>query len=126
MDYITSNELIDFVGKDIIPAEDIERYIHTASRHIDTLTFGRIKKYGFDKLTDFQKDIIKESTALLAKFEYENEDLLNSTLSSYSINGVSMSFGNGWNVKIQNGVAVSTDIYNLLSQTGLTTLSLCI
>lgn len=126
MDYITLNELTDFVGRDVIPAEDAMRYIHSSSRHIDTLTFGRIRKIGFDRLTDFQKGIVKEATALLAKFEYENDDLLNSTLNSYSINGVSMTFGEGWNVKIQNGVAVSTDIYNLLSQSGLTVLNFCI
>ena len=126
MDYITLNELTDFVGRDVIPAEDAERFIHSSSRHIDSLTFGRIRKIGWEKLSEFQRDVIKETTALLAKFEYENDDLLNSTMTNYSINGVSMSFGENWNVKIQNGVAVSTDIFNLLHQTGLTTLNLYI
>ena len=126
MDYITLNELTDIVGRDIVPAEDAKRFIRSASRHIDTLTFNRIRKIGFDNLTEFQKYIIKESTALLTKFEYENDDLLNSALTNYSINGVSMTFGDGWNVKVQNGVAISTDIFNLLSQSGLTTLNLCI
>lgn len=126
MDYITLNELTEFIGRDVIPAEDAMRYIHSASRHIDTLTFGRIRKIGFDNLSEFQRDIIKEATALLTQFEYENSDMLNSVLQNYSINGVSMTFGEGWNIKVQNGVAVSTDIYNLLSQSGLTTLNLCI
>lgn len=126
MDYITLNELTEHIGRDVIPAEDAMRFIHTASRHIDTLTFGRIRKIGWEKLSEFQRDIIKESTALLARFEYENDDLINSIINSYSINGVSMTFGEGWNVKIKNGVAVSTDIFNLLSQTGLTTLNLYI
>ena len=126
MEYITLTELTEYIGRDSIPAEDCMRFIHSASRHIDSLTYGRIRKLGFDKLSEFQKDIIKESTALMAKFEYENDDLLSSTLSSYSINGVSVSFREGWNIKVQNGVAVSTDIFNLLSQTGLTTLNLCI
>ena len=126
MDYITLNELTEFIGRDVIPAEDAMRYIHSASRHIDTLTFGRIRKIGVDNLSEFQRDIIKEATALLTQFEYENSDMLNSVLQNYSINGVSMTFGEGWNIKVQNGVAVSTDIYNLLSQSGLTTLNLCI
>lgn len=126
MDYITLNELTEFIGRDVIPAEDAMRHIHSASRHIDTLTFGRIRKIGFDNLSEFQRDIIKEATALLTQFEYENSDMLNSVLQNYSINGVSMTFGEGWNIKVQNGVAVSTDIYNLLSQSGLTTLNLCI
>lgn len=126
MDYITLNELTEFIGRDVIPAEDAMRYIHSASRHIDTLTFGRIRKIGFDNLSEFQRDIIKEATALLTQFEYENSDMLNSILQNYSINGVSMTFGEGWNIKVKNGVAVNTDIYNLLSQSGLTTLNLCI
>lgn len=126
MKYITLNELTEFIGRDVIPAEDAMRYIHSASRHIDTLTFGRIRKIGFDNLSEFQKDVIKEATALLTKFEYENDDMLNSALTNYSINGVSMTFGEGWNIKIQNGVVVSTDIFNLLSQSGLTTLNFCI
>ena len=63
---------------------------------------------------------------MLTQFEYENSDMLNSILQNYSINGVSMTFGEGWNIKVKNGVAVNTDIYNLLSQSGLTTLNLCI
>ena len=56
----------------------------------------------------------------LADFEYENEDLIKTVLSSYSINGVAMNFSSGWNVEIQNGVAISKDDYCLLRQTGLT------
>lgn len=126
MDYIDLNEMIEQIGRDVVPAEYAMKFIHSASRHIDTLTFGRIRKYGFDNLSEFQRDIIKECTAQLAKFEYENDDMITSFLSSYSINGVSMTFGNNWNIKVQNGVCVSTDIFNLLSQTGLTTLNLCI
>lgn len=126
MDYITLDELNEFIGRDTIPSEDSMRYIHSASRHIDTLTFGRIRKIGFNNLSEFQRDIIKETTALLSQFEYENSDLINSVINSYSINGVSMTFGDGWNVKVQNGVAISTDIFNLLAQTGLTVLNLCI
>ena len=55
----------------------------------------------------------------------ENEDILNSVLSGYSINGVSMDFNSkGWNITVQNGVAIKTEDYELLSQTGLTTLNI--
>ena len=122
--YLTYDEYID-MGGNTLPSDNAEDYLKQASRHIDTLTFNRILKYGFDKLTDFQKEIIKEVTFKLSNFEYENEDLLNSILSGYSINGVSMNFNNeSWNITTQNGVAIKTDDYELLSQTGLTTLSL--
>lgn len=93
--------------------------LRQASRHIDSLTFNRIVAAGFENLTDFQKEIIKETVCRQAAFESENADLISSVLSSYSINGVSMGFGDSWNVIIQDGVAMLKDVYALLRQTGL-------
>lgn len=106
-----------------IPDDSIEKSLKKASRHIDTLTFNRIQGIGFDNLTEFQKEIIKEVACELANFEYENEDVITSVLNSYSINGVSMAFGDSWNVKVLKGVAIPTELYETLSQTGLCTLS---
>ncbi len=106
-----------------IPDDSIEKSLKKASRHIDTLTFNRIQGIGFNNLTEFQKEIIKEVTCELASFEYENEDVITSVLNSYSINGVSMSFGDSWNIKVLKGVAIPTELYETLSQTGLCTLS---
>ncbi len=93
--------------------------LRTASRHIDSLTFNRIVAMGFDSLTAFQQDIIKEVCCLQAQFETENADVISSVLSSYSINGVSMQFGESWNIFTEHGVAMRKDVYALLSQTGL-------
>ena len=106
-----------------IPDDSIEKSLKKASRHIDTLTFNRIQGIVFYNLTEFQKEIIKEVTCELANFEYENEDVITSVLSSYSINGVSMAFGDSWNVKVFKGVAIPTELYETLSQTGLCTLA---
>ena len=99
--------------------DNAEKYLLSASRHIDILTFNRIIARGFDNLTEFQQDIIKTVCFDMTNFEYENEDLLNSVFQSYSINGVSMQFGNNMNVSVIGGVAVKNDTYNLLMQTGL-------
>ncbi len=104
----------------ILPENEIEKSLKEASMHIDTLTYNRIVGKGFENLTKFQQDIIKEVVCKLADFEYENADLLKSPLNSYSINGVSASFSASWNIEIQNGVAIPKDYYSLLSQTGLT------
>jgi hypothetical protein len=112
------------MGGNILPAETAEKILRKASRHIDSLTFNRIRAIGFDKLTTNQQEIIKEVCFNLAEFEYENEELLNTVLSSYSINGVSMAFGaQNWNIITQSGVAIKRDDYDLLSQTGLCCLS---
>lgn len=103
-----------------IPTDSIEKALKNASRHIDTLTYNRIVGKGFFNLTQFQQDIVKEVCCQMADFETENEEVLNSILQSYSVNGVAMSFGgNSWNVKVQNGVAIKADLYELLQQTGL-------
>lgn len=90
-----------------------------ASRHIDSLTYNRIIAAGFEKLTQFQQELIKEVCCRQAQFEVENDDAISSVLSSYSINGVSMAFGSSWNVFTEHGVAMRRDVYSLLQQTGL-------
>ena len=90
-----------------------------ASRHIDSLTYNRIVGQGFSNLTPFQQDLIREVVCQQADFETENADEINTVLQSYSINGVSMQFGNSWNVFTDKGVAMKRDVYAMLCQTGL-------
>ncbi len=106
-------------GGSLIGEEELTRQLNKASRQIDTLTFCRIREIGFERLTAFQQDQIQYVTCLLADFIYENRDELESMLSSYGINGVSMTFSNGVNVTKVQGVMVRTDIYAELEKTGL-------
>ena len=104
---------------------DAEKALQKASRHIDTLTYNRIVSIGFDNLTDFQQGIIKECACLMADWETENTDYINSMLSSYSLNGASMSFtGQSASATVLSGVAVSREIYSHLQKCGLCTRSL--
>lgn len=103
----------------IIPTEELEKRLKQASRHIDALTYNRIVGQGFSALTIFQQEVIREIVCLQAEFEYENEDEINTILSSYSINGVSAQFGSSWNVFQEKGIAMKRDVYALLAQTGL-------
>ena len=101
-------------------SENFNRILKTASQHIDTLTFNRIVGMGFDNLTPFQQSVIREVCCQMADFMIENKDLIDTTLSSYSINGVSMSFGDNWNVVTTQGIALSRSTFELLKQSGLT------
>lgn len=107
-------------GGSAIPPEDLGKRLRQASRHIDSLTFNRIVCKGFSNLSEFQQEIIREVVCRQAEFEDENSDILDNILSSYSINGVSANFGDGWNVKVEKGIAIQRDTYELLNQTGLT------
>ena len=109
----------DTYGGSLIGEEELTRQLNKASRQIDTLTFCRIREIGFERLTAFHQDQIQYVTCLLADFIYENRDELESMLSSYGINGVSMTFSNGVNVTKVQGVMIRTDIYAELEKTGL-------
>ena len=118
--YATAEYYAETYDGTLIPAAELEKALRRASRHIDTLTFNRIIGYGgISALTEFQQEIIREVCCMQADFEYENADELSMILSSYSINGVSASFGSSWNVHVENGVAMQRDLYSQLQQTGL-------
>ena len=101
-----------------IPAEQLEDKLKRACRDIDSLTFNRIVKAGFENLTEFQQGLIKEAVKLHADFCYENAELLDSPLAAYAINGVSMSFDTSKIVTV-SGTTTSSEVYSLLMQTGL-------
>lgn len=101
-------------------SENLNRILKTASQHIDTLTFNRIVGMGFDNLTPFQQSVVREVCCQMADFMIENKDLIETTVSSYSINGVSMAFGDNWNVVTSQGIALSRSTFELLKQSGLT------
>lgn len=103
----------------MISADELDKSLKQASRHIDALTYNRIVGRGISSLTVFQQDIIRECCCEMADFEYENADYIESVLKQYGINGVSMSFEASWNLKIQNGIAIKTSTYQKLCQTGL-------
>lgn len=103
----------------LIPEERLSRALLLASRHVDTLTYNRISGCGFDRLSEFQQEIIREVICIQADFEYENEDLIGTALTGYSLNGASVQLGQSWNVFMGMGVAMQKDAYALLSQTGL-------
>ena len=116
--YVTAREYVELGYQSISPS-DRNAYLLEASRNIDTLTFNRIVAKGFDKLTQFQQDLIKEVCCKQAEFLYDNKDAIASILDSYSINGVSMHFGSGFNVVIESGLPIQSTVYSLLKQTGL-------
>lgn len=121
--YVTYDEYKEMKGTTLNEGT-AEKYLDLASYDIDNLTFNRIKKIGFENLTDFQKLTIKTAVVLQADFRLENEDWLNSALSQYSINGVSVNYGDRKSVRVVNDVFVPNTILAILKQTGLCSLIL--
>lgn len=117
--YVTPDVYRETYGSGAIPEEELSKALWRASRHIDSLTYNRIRGLGFENLTPFQQEVIREVVCMQADFEHENADELETVLSSYSINGVSAQFGSSWNVFIGKGIAMKRETYALLCQTGL-------
>lgn len=118
--YVTAEYYFgEYKGTILRECADINQRLRQASRHIDSLTYNRIIGRGFSKLTPFQQETIREVVCQQADFEYENADEISTILSSYSLNGASVQFGQSWNVFTDKGVAMMRDTYALLSQTGL-------
>lgn len=89
-----------------------------ASMTVDTLTFNRLPSL-WSELSQVQKERVALVVCMIADFQTENEDVLTSAVSSYSINGVSLSF-NEQTVVSESGAVVPRDAYSLLKSTGLT------
>ena len=116
--YVTPTEYTA-MGYSDIPTDKLTKALTEASHQIDTLTFNRIVAIGFDRLTEFQQNIVKECVCKHANFLYENADALSSIVDAYSINSVSMKFGTGFGVSMENGMPILKTVYSLLEQTGL-------
>ena len=56
--------------KGTMPEEEAVKALKQAERHIDTLTYNRIKGCGFEALTEFQRGIIQECVCMMADFEH--------------------------------------------------------
>lgn len=106
-----------------IEGEETIRYrdkiINGANNAIDVLTYSRIHAIGFENLTAFQQRIVGECAAEIAAFLLENREILDSPLSAYSINGVSMQFKFNQTVHCSNGVVVPETTYRKLMSTNL-------
>lgn len=98
----------------------LELRLQQASDDIDALCYGRIRKAGFHNLTSFQQEKIKKAVCLHAAFLSSYGEVLFSPLSSYGINGVSMSFDTS-RIVTQGGVTTTNAVMAQLRQTGLAT-----
>ena len=102
--YVTPKYYLETYRGTSIPKSELDLRLRDASRHIDSLTYSRIVGQGFSALTEFQQDVIREVVCRQADFEAENREALDCALSSYSINGVSMTLAAGLNcVQYKNG-----------------------
>lgn len=119
MQYVSYTYYRDTYGGVLLTDENADRYLKQASRQVNTICRGRIEEVGFDSLSPFRKSSIQDVICRQAEFLYQNESMLETYLSSYAINGVSMQFGQAWNLHVEGGIAIPEELYQTLLRTGL-------
>ena len=113
--YINYSYYTEIYNGTVLTEDNADEYLRKASRDIDSLTYNRIVAKGINNLTNFQKLIVGEVICRFAEFKYENKDVLNTFLNSYSIDNVSMDFANSKNLKRIDGITIPTELYNHLA-----------
>ena len=93
--------------------------LQRASDMVDKLTFNRIVAVGWDRLTTYQQQQVEKFCFYQAEFLFENADAVESAMTSYAINGVSMQFGNPSLYSVVGGLPVSNMAMSYLESTGL-------
>lgn len=119
MAYVDYNYYTDTYGGTRITASEATRAFQTASNAIDVLVYRRIDSDDMEGLTAFQKGIVQNVACALADWQVENNDILMSPYSSYSINGVNATWGKSAGVRLINGVMIPANLYAELIKTGL-------
>jgi hypothetical protein len=119
MEYADFTYYTDTFKGTVLTADNADHFLQLASRQANNMTRGRISGIGFDNLSLFRQLSIQDVVCEQAEFLYQNEDVLQTYLQQYSINGVSMSFGQNWNLHIEGGTAMPESTYQTLVRTGL-------
>lgn len=104
-----------------IPENEIESKLKEAQEKIDSITFNRIIGIGFDNLTQFQQEKVKEAVCSQADYIYEHgfNDENDANIASYSVLDISVNVDrNNKNTEASNN-HISERAYELIKQTGL-------
>ena len=100
--------------------KDIRELLDLAEMKVDEVTFNRIRRIGFDNLTEFQKERVRKAVCIQADYIQEYGGDYTDTepqIESYSVLDISVSVSGKQTAAERAGMA--TLAYKLLEQTGL-------
>lgn len=120
--YVDEKYYSDNFNGNKLPEEEIEKYLRLAQEKIDSITYNRIVAIGFNNLTNFQQEKIRDAICYQAEYiyvnGYNNED--NRDVSSYSVLDISVSVDNSnSNKTIAQRKNMSEMAYDYVHKTGL-------
>lgn len=114
--YADDNYYLDKFEGTKIPDDDVKKYLELAQEKIDSITFNRIVRIGFNNLTNFQKEKIQRAICYQAEYILENGPET-SNIASYSVLDINVSVGNKNTPASLNHM--SEIAYELVHKTGL-------
>ncbi len=120
--YVSEEYYSNEFDGNLIPDDEIEKYLKLAQEKIDSMTYNRIVAIGFNNLTKFQQEKIRDAICYQAEYiytnGYNNED--NRDVSSYSVLDISVSVDNSnSNKTIAQRKNMSETAYDYVHKTGL-------
>lgn len=120
--YVDEKYYLDNFNGNKLSENEIEKYLKLAQEKIDSITYNRIVAIGFNNLTKFQQEKIKDAICYQAEYiysnGYNNED--NRDVSSYSVLDISVSVDNSnSNKTIAQKKNMSETAYDYVHKTGL-------
>lgn len=120
--YVSEEYYSNEFDGNLIPDDEIEKYLKLAQEKIDSITYNRIVAIGFNNLTNFQQEKIRDAICYQAEYIYTNgyNDENNRNVSSYSVLDISVSVDNSNNNKtIAQKENMSEMAYDYVHKTGL-------
>ena len=117
--YIDANYYTNQYGGTLLVGDEIEKYLELAQEKVDSITFNRILKIGFNNLTDFQQENIAKAICVQAEYIKDNgTDDDWSSISSYNVLDISVSVDSN-NASKAKKLNMSDRAYSLVHKTGL-------
>lgn len=95
------------------------KLLDEASDQVDRLTYGRIRRRGFDNLTEYQQEMVQKAICHQVDFLANYGAYLSSPLGGFSIGDVSLSFDKS--NQGPGGIIADKKTLDYLAQTGLST-----
>lgn len=121
--YVTSDYYYNSFNGKQLPLENVDRLLQEASEKIDSITYNRIVRIGFDKLTTFQKEKVQKAVCYQAEYILFNgfNDEEKETIESYNVLDISVNVKNKDESEktVAEKECMSEKAYDLISKTGL-------
>lgn len=118
--YVDKKYYLNTFKGSLLSDDEIDKYLKLAQEKIDSITFNRIVKIGFNNLTNFQKEKISKAICCQAEYVkrngYNNEE--NRDISSYSVLDISVSVDSS-KKSIAQKLSMSEIAYDYVHKTGL-------